>query len=85
MLIQRDFAEIADHSNSQFESLVFDITGQFINDRRTQSNVWRNLRTNLRNSGSVVIKSVNPENEPCERDAEEVHIIGRIVWAARRL
>ena len=33
----------------------------------------------------VVIKSVNPEYETYERDAEEVHIIGRVVWTARRL
>ena len=33
----------------------------------------------------VVIKSVNPEYETYERDAEEVHIIGRVVWTSRRL
>jgi phage repressor protein C with HTH and peptisase S24 domain len=33
----------------------------------------------------VVIKSVNPEYETYERDAEEVHVVGRVVWAARRL
>ena len=33
----------------------------------------------------VIIKSVNPEYETYERDAEEVHIIGRVVWTARRL
>ena len=33
----------------------------------------------------VVIKSVNPEYETYERDAEEVHVIGRVVWTARRL
>jgi phage repressor protein C with HTH and peptisase S24 domain len=33
----------------------------------------------------VVIKSVNPEYDTYERDAEEVHIIGRVVWTARRL
>ena len=32
-----------------------------------------------------MIKSVNPESETYERDAEEVHIIGRVVWTARRL
>jgi phage repressor protein C with HTH and peptisase S24 domain len=33
----------------------------------------------------VVIKSVNPEYETYARDAEEVHIIGRVMWTARRL
>ena len=33
----------------------------------------------------VIIKSVNPEYDTYERDAAEVHIIGRVVWAARRL
>jgi phage repressor protein C with HTH and peptisase S24 domain len=33
----------------------------------------------------VVIKSVNPEYETEERDAEEVHMIGRVVWTSRRL
>ena len=33
----------------------------------------------------VVIKSVNPEYETYERDAEEVHMIGRVVWTSRRL
>ncbi|MDA0664538.1 MAG: peptidase S24 [Proteobacteria bacterium] len=33
----------------------------------------------------VVIKSVNPDYETYERDAEEVNIIGRVVWAAKRL
>ncbi len=33
----------------------------------------------------VVIKSVNPDYETCERDAEELNIIGRVVWAAKRL
>jgi phage repressor protein C with HTH and peptisase S24 domain len=33
----------------------------------------------------VVIKSVNPEYDTYERDAEEVHIIGRVVWTSRRL
>jgi len=33
----------------------------------------------------VVIKSVNPEYQTYERDAEEVNIIGRVIWAARRL
>ncbi|HJP55021.1 MAG TPA: S24 family peptidase [Rhodospirillales bacterium] len=33
----------------------------------------------------VIIKSVNPEYDTYERDAEEVHIIGRVVWTARRL
>jgi phage repressor protein C with HTH and peptisase S24 domain len=33
----------------------------------------------------VVIKSVNPEYETYERDADEVHIIGRVVWTSRRL
>ena len=33
----------------------------------------------------IVIKSVNPEYQTYERDAEEVNIIGRVIWAARRL
>jgi len=33
----------------------------------------------------VVIKSVNPEYQTYERDAEEVSIVGRVVWAAKRL
>jgi len=33
----------------------------------------------------VVIKSVNPEYQTYERDAEEVNIIGRVIWAAKRL
>lgn len=33
----------------------------------------------------VVIKSVNPEYQTYERDADEVNIVGRVVWAARRL
>lgn len=34
---------------------------------------------------TVVIRSVNPEYQTYERDAEEVNIVGRVVWAARRL
>jgi phage repressor protein C with HTH and peptisase S24 domain len=30
------------------------------------------------------IMSVNPDYENYERDAEEVHVIGRVVWSARR-
>ena len=33
----------------------------------------------------VVIKSVNPEYDTYERGADEVHIIGRVVWTSRRL
>ncbi len=33
----------------------------------------------------VIIKSVNPGYDTYDRDAEEVHIIGRAVWTARRL
>jgi hypothetical protein len=33
----------------------------------------------------VVIKSVNPEYQAYERVAEEVNVVGRVVWAARRL
>jgi len=33
----------------------------------------------------VVIKSVNPEYQTYERMAEEVHIVGRVVWTSRRL
>lgn len=34
---------------------------------------------------TVVIRSVNPQYQTYERDAEEVNIVGRVVWAARRL
>jgi phage repressor protein C with HTH and peptisase S24 domain len=34
---------------------------------------------------TVVIKSVNPEYQTYERQAEEVNIIGRVIWAAKRL
>ena len=33
----------------------------------------------------VVIKSLNPEYASYERTAEEVRVIGRAVWVARRL
>ena len=33
----------------------------------------------------VVIRSINPAYPTYERDAEEVNIIGRVVWMARRL
>ena len=33
----------------------------------------------------VIIKSVNPEYQTYEREAEEVKIIGRVIWAAKRL
>ena len=33
----------------------------------------------------VVIRSINPDYPTYERDAEEVNIIGRVVWLARRL
>jgi phage repressor protein C with HTH and peptisase S24 domain len=33
----------------------------------------------------LVIKSVNPEYQTYQRMAEEVHIIGRVVWTSRRL
>jgi len=33
----------------------------------------------------IVIKSSNPEYSTYERDAEEVNIVGRAVWATRRL
>jgi phage repressor protein C with HTH and peptisase S24 domain len=33
----------------------------------------------------VVIKSVNPECQTYARDAEEINIVGRVVWAAKRL
>ena len=32
----------------------------------------------------VIIKSVNPDYETYERDAEEVRVIGRVIWAAKR-
>ena len=33
----------------------------------------------------VIIKSVNPDYETYKRDADEVHVVGRVLWAARRL
>jgi len=33
----------------------------------------------------IVIKSVNPEYQTYERDGDEVNIIGRVIWAAKRL
>jgi phage repressor protein C with HTH and peptisase S24 domain len=33
----------------------------------------------------MVIKSVNPEYQTYERTADEVHLIGRVVWTLRRL
>ena len=33
----------------------------------------------------VLIKSVNPEYASYERTAEEIRVIGRAVWVARRL
>ncbi len=33
----------------------------------------------------VIIKSVNTEYQTYEREAEEVKIIGRVIWAAKRL
>jgi hypothetical protein len=33
----------------------------------------------------VVIKSVNPEYQTYERSADEVHVVGRVVWTSRRL
>jgi phage repressor protein C with HTH and peptisase S24 domain len=32
-----------------------------------------------------VIRSVNQEYPTYERDVEEVNIVGRVVWAAKRL
>ena len=32
----------------------------------------------------VIIKSLNPEYQTYERSAEEVNIVGRVVWAAKR-
>jgi len=34
---------------------------------------------------NVIIKSMNPEYETYESDAEEVHMIGRVVWTSLRL
>ena len=34
---------------------------------------------------TIVIKSVNPEYQTYERQADEVNIIGRVIWAAKRL
>ena len=33
----------------------------------------------------IIIKSVNPEYQTYEREAKEVKIIGRVIWAAKRL
>ena len=33
----------------------------------------------------IVIRSINPEYQTYERTAEEVRIIGRVIWMARRL
>ena len=33
----------------------------------------------------IIIKSLNPEYQTYERDAEDVNIIGRVVWASKRL
>lgn len=33
----------------------------------------------------VLIKSVNPEYQTYERSAEEVHVVGRVIWTSRRL
>jgi hypothetical protein len=33
----------------------------------------------------IVIKSVDPEFPTYERDAEEVNMIGRVIWATRRI
>ena len=33
----------------------------------------------------VIIKSVNPDYDTYVRDAEEVSVIGRVIWSARRL
>ena len=33
----------------------------------------------------IVIKSLNPEYQTYERNAEDVNIIGRVVWASKRL
>lgn len=33
---------------------------------------------------TIVIKSVNPDYQTYERGAEEVNIIGRVIWSARR-
>jgi phage repressor protein C with HTH and peptisase S24 domain len=33
----------------------------------------------------VIIRSLNPEYQTYERDAEEVNIVGRVIWAAKRL
>ena len=36
-------------------------------------------------NATIVIKSVNPDYKTYERGAEEVNIIGRVIWSARRL
>ncbi len=33
----------------------------------------------------MIIKSLNPEYQTYERDADEVNIVGRVIWAAKRL
>lgn len=37
------------------------------------------------NPPKLIIRSINPDYETYERDAEEVHVAGRVIWAARRL
>ena len=37
------------------------------------------------NPTKVIIKSLNPEYQTYERNAEEVNIIGRVVWTSKRL
>jgi phage repressor protein C with HTH and peptisase S24 domain len=33
---------------------------------------------------TVVIRSINPEYQTYERTADEINIIGRVIWAAKQ-
>ncbi len=33
----------------------------------------------------TIIKALNPEYQTCERNAEDVNVIARVVWASKRL
>jgi phage repressor protein C with HTH and peptisase S24 domain len=33
----------------------------------------------------IVIRSINPEYQTYERTADEVNIVGRVIWTAKRL
>jgi phage repressor protein C with HTH and peptisase S24 domain len=33
----------------------------------------------------IIIRSINPEYQTYERTADEVNIVGRVIWTAKRL